>query len=319
MLTLSDFKQKKIIFVIKHQNFKNEIKFHNCNIRLYKGNEFVNQISCHLVLSIFIIGDCTITSVLIRKVKEYGISIFLLNNSFQQYAEIMSVAEGNYALREIQYCMGSKKIMELSKIFIKNKIINQFKILKRLDKNVGDEKLKQTLQTLESCKNVNQILGVEGAFSNYYFKNIFRDIGWYRRAPRTKEDIPNFLLDIGYTFLFNFIDSLLRLFGFDTYKGIYHQLFFQRKSLSCDVMEPIRCLIDYELVKAYNLGRINKKDFKFKNGRFSFKKYDIQKKYLDIWFDLIMKNKVEIYTYILEFYRYLLNPEKYKVPYFSPK
>ena len=51
-------------------------------------------------------------------------------------------------------------------------------------------------------------------------------------------------MDIGYTYLFNFIDALLRLYGFDTYLGFYHKEFYQRKSLVCDVVEPFRCIID---------------------------------------------------------------------------
>ena len=58
---------------------------------------------------------------------------------------------------------------------------------------------------------------------------------------------------------FNCMDSLLRLYGFDTYKGFYHKLFFQRKSLACDVMEPFRCVIDKQILKAFNLGQIDEK------------------------------------------------------------
>ena len=74
------------------------------------------------------------------------------------------------------------------------------------------------------------LLGVEGNYSKYFFKTYLVPAGWRRRAPRTKEDIPNLLMDIGYTYLFNFIDSLLRLHGFDTYKGYYHKLFFDDKA-----------------------------------------------------------------------------------------
>jgi len=81
------------------------------------------------------------------------------------------------------------------------------------------------------------------------------------RYPRTKIDKNNLLLDMGYTFLFHFIETLLCLYGFDLYEGFYHKRFYQRKSLVCDVQEPFRCIIDEALKKAYNLGRISEKDF----------------------------------------------------------
>jgi CRISPR-associated protein Cas1 len=150
-----------------------------------------------------------------------------------------------------------------------------------------------------------------------YFKTIFSSQLWYRRAPTTKEDIPNLLLDIGYSFLLNFCDSLLRLFGFDTYKGFYHKLYFQRKSLSCDVIEPLRVIIDKALLKAYSLNQIDEKDFKYTNGSYRFKDWKVQKKYLGIFSNAIMKNKDEIYKYVLDWYRYYHDQKKYSAPEFK--
>ena len=89
--------------------------------------------------------------------------------------------------------------------------------------------------------------------------------------PGVKPDATNLLLDMGYTFLFNFIDALLLLFGFDSYKGCYHKLFFQRKSLSCDVVEPFRCIIEKQILKSYHLKQINKDDFFIEQWKYALK------------------------------------------------
>ncbi len=177
--------------------------------------------------------------------------------------------------------------------------------------------LKHLKIVFENINSGESLLGIEGNVAKKYFKQVFNEQKWYRRAPTTKEDIPNMLLDIGYTFLFNFCDSLLRLFGFDTYKGFYHKLYFQRKSLSCDIMEPLRIIIDKALLRAYSLNRIDEKDFKFKNGSFQFKNWEVQKKYLGIFSNAIMKNKDEIYQYILDWYRYYHDQDKYSEPIFK--
>ncbi len=78
------------------------------------------------------------------------------------------------------------------------------------------------------------LLGVEGSASRIYFKAFFEEFGWRSRCPRAKQDRLNLLLDIGYSQLFYFIETLLHLYGFDVYKGVYHQTFYQRKSLVCD-------------------------------------------------------------------------------------
>jgi len=127
--------------------------------------------------------------------------------------------------------------------------------------------------------------------------------------PRTKVDITNLLMDIGYTFLFNYFEAMLALYGFDVYKGFYHKLFFKRKSLACDLMEPFRCLIDKQIVKAYNLKQINEQDFKLEKGRYILP-WDKQKKYANLFFNGISDYKEEIFNYVRQFYYCLMNDEK---------
>ena len=95
------------------------------------------------------------------------------------------------------------------------------------------------------------ILGFEGIASRVYFRHMFDMIEWKGRKPKAKQDIPNLLLDIGYTHLFHFVDALLNLYGFDTYQGVYHQVFYQRKSLVCDLVEPFSPLVDQHVFEHY--------------------------------------------------------------------
>jgi len=317
MLSLPDFREKKILVVPIKEKLENQLKLENSNIVLSRNSEVVNKVSCHIIFCVFIVGDCTLTSRLIRQLKDYGISVFLLNRSFQIYAEILSAAEGNYKLREAQYTVKSKFELGVAKNIVRNKVLNQYKTLKKLKKNPDKEMYLLTKKQIEKTTKPESLLGLEGKYSSYYFSNVFKDIGWYRRAPRTKEDVSNLMLDIGYTFLFNYADALLRLFGFDTYKGVYHKLFFQRKSLACDLIEPMRPIVDYQLVKSHNLKQITEKDFEYTNGAFKFKDYKTSQRYTRIWFDLIMDNREEIYQYILDHYRFFQHPQKYKSPKFT--
>lgn len=308
MISPNDFKEKKIVVIDGFNQSINDIKFNNGNIRLYKNGKYIDQITCFSVISLLIIGEATLTTKIIENCRKYGISIFFLNRSLKFYAEIMSKADGNFVLRQKQYSLSQSKSLEISKLIVKNKIDNQFKLINKKNKS---------LEKIDSCNNFDELLGIEGNSANIYFQSLFKEIGWYRRAPQTREDIPNLLLDIGYSFLFNYVDSILKLFGFDTYKGIYHQLFFQRKSLSCDIMEPMRIIIDKQLIKSYHLKQINEKEFIFRNGSYEFKKYEYSKKYRNIFLDVISSQKENIYKYIYGFYRYMMNDEKYKFPIFK--
>jgi CRISPR-associated protein Cas1 len=316
MLTLPNFIEKKIIF-IGFGDLPNEIKFKNENICLYKNGEFVNQISCFLVFSVFIFGEFTLTSVLIRKLKRYGISVFMLSQNFDCYAQINSEAEGNFLLRAKQYQVKDKTTFILAKKIVKNKIKSQQFLLKQKNFKKILKTNEAFLAKIDLVNNNASLLGIEGQTSKNFFQAYFKNINWSRRAPRTKEDIPNLLLDIGYTFLFNYVDSLLRLFGFDVYKGFYHQNFFQRKSLSCDLMEPMRSIIDKKLLKTFNLKQIDESDFVFKNGSFSFKKWSNSRKYCHLFTEEIMENREEIYNFVLNYYRYFMNSDKYQFEEFN--
>ena len=301
MLSLPDFKEKQILVVSIDRDKENDLKFANDNIVFFQDGEVKNRLSCYKVLSVFIIGDFTITSVLIRKAMEFGISIFLLKYNLEQYASIGAQAEGNYLLRQNQYSVSNDKALEISRFLVSNKIANQFILLKKHKSTNLDKKEKEVFHKLSKADSIDSLRGVEGSLARMFFREYFDELGWYRRQPRTKVDIYNILLDIGYSLLFNYIDCLLRLFGFDVYKGFYHQLFFQRKSLTCDLVEPFRCIIDKSLLKAYHLNQINKKDFKFQKGRFtlSYKKSD---KYIKIFLQEIMRQREDIYSYVKGFY-----------------
>lgn len=109
--------------------------------------------------------------------------------------------------------------------------------------------------------------------------------------------------------MFNFVDSLLNLFGFDTYKGFYHQMFFKRQSLSCDIMEPFRCFIDETIYLLYKNNIIDTNDFYYKDNCYKIKDFT-RRKYCKIFLEKILENKVDIFCYIRDFYYFILHSKK---------
>ena len=158
------------------------------------------------------------------------------------------------------------------------------------------------MEQLQNEDTFKSILGIEGLVSRIYFAQWFRPIEWTGRMPRAKRDILNVLLDIGYTFLFYFVECMLNLYGFDIYQGVYHRLFYQRKSLVCDLVEPFRCIVDKQIKKAWNLGQINTNDFQCKNGQYSLK-YGQSKEYTKWLMTAILEYKSDIFMYCQRYYR----------------
>ena len=160
------------------------------------------------------------------------------------------------------------------------------------------EKLDAPLEYLE-------VMGIEGNAARVYFPRVFNNVNWKGRKPRIKSDYINVTLDIGYTMLFNIVDSILQVYGFDTYYGVFHKCFYMRKSLVCDLMESMRPIVDYQVRKAINLGQCKEEDFDLYDMRWVLK-YKKNPEYIQFLMKAILEYKEEIFVYIQQYYRYFM-------------
>lgn len=125
---------------------------------------------------------------------------------------------------------------------------------------------------------------------------------WKGRHPRMMSDVLNVTLDIGYSILFNFMESFIRMFGFDLYVGVYHRLWFKRKSLVCDLMEPFRCIIDHAVLLAFNRKQFSEKDFTLIKQEYHLK-YEKCADYYKVFYDELISRKMDIFKFVQQYYR----------------
>lgn len=308
MLSLPDFDEKQIL-IIESFDTKN-INFENDNLVIKEWNIIKNKISLYKIFAIFLVWEVTITSVLIRKFQEFWVTLVLMKKNFLPYQIIWSETEGNFVLRKKQYEKTEEQMLEIAKNIVKLKAKNQLELLKNIREK--DLKLKENIKKIENiyekiekAEVYDTLLWYEWNISKIFFWSYFEKIWWYKRSPRTKIDIKNLLLDIWYTYLFHFVEAMLRLYGFDSYYWVYHRTWYQRKSLALDLMEPFRCIIDKALVKAYNLSQIQEKDFSFKNWQYILP-WENSRKYTQIFFKEILNYKIEIFSFVKEYYKYFM-------------
>lgn len=313
MIQLPDFRERQIFFLDAHDFLNCELSLRNENILIKEDGKIKSKIPINKLITIFVFGDVTITSKLLQKIIRAGASLFFLKRNFETYATVSSYAEGNYLLRQKQYNLSQEQDLKIAKNIVKNKLRNSLNLLRgakieKINNRTRMNYKKLMIEKINDVENLASLRGIEGVISKDYFKLYFAKIDWYKRVPRGKVDENNILLDMGYNFLFHFVDSLLRVYGFDTYKGIYHQLFFQRKSLSCDMMEPFRCIIDKTLVKMHALEQFDKKDFTQRKGQY-YLSYKNSGKYAQIFLKEILNHKEDIYNYARDHYYLILNDE----------
>lgn len=304
MLSTKDFQERQIVFVRLQDHEK--ICFRNDNILIKDKDDTIKfQTTCYLLFALYIVGTLTITSPILQQAQRFGFSIILMNQNFRVYGYFFAKAEGNTLLRRMQYTYQGN---EVGAWIIANKIKNQRETLNLFRKK--NTELKTAIETLDLYSDavkepdltIPEIMGIEGMSSKLYFKHLFAGTGWTARRPRVKQDPTNCLLDIGYTMLFNLIEGLLQMYGFDTYVGVLHREFFHRKSLACDIVEPFRPVIDRAIMKAIHLGQVDESDFYLTQRQYSL----FGKKatpYLQMLSHALMDKKNEMFLYVQQYYR----------------
>ena len=275
-----------------------------------ESHQTLTKLPFQKILALFVVGHIHITTPLIEKCKKNNVALVVMKPSLRPVFYWADAAEANFLLRKKQYEL-SKEDISIARVLVSNKIANQEQLLRKTRKR--DD---LTISAINDCtylrKQVSQIIeytelmGIEGLAAKKFFAAYFQDYEWKGRHPRIKNDYINSILDIGYTYLFNFVECFVRMFGFDIYVGVYHRLWFKRKSLICDLMEPFRCLIDKTIRIGINRGQFLESDFNLYKGEYRLK-IDKNKEYSKVFFDVLVQQKGEIFKYVQQYYRCFMN------------
>lgn len=311
MLTPADFNEKQAVFAFLNRGER--LGFRNDNIVITDPDGDVRyQSTCYRLFAVFVAGHAVITSGLLQRSERFGFSIVLMTHSLRVYGVWPAGTDGNVLLRTRQYRYDS---LDIARRLVDNKIGNQAVVLKSIRKK--SETSKAAIELLSGYRkritdsdfSLRELLGIEGIAAREYFDALLKDHGWTARRPRVKHDMINCLMDIGYTLLFNYVEGLLRVFGFDVFKGVLHREFYHRKSLVCDLVEPFRPLIDARIRKALNLGQCHEDDFDIV--RHQYRLYGKKAAPYIAWLmEPLIEHRLELFTYVRDYYRAFMRDKR---------
>lgn len=208
-----------------------------------------------------------------------GIGLTFLSPSGRFVSRIQGQVRGNVLLRKAQYSLSDDETVatEISKICIAGKVQNYRNILRRFERDYGqDEEIEAVVTEMDWAKrNIllattrDQVRGLEGDAASSYFsvfprliinqKDGFPFSGRNRRPPK---DAVNAMLSLAYTLLTNDITSALETVGLDPYVGFLHTLRPGRASLALDMVEELRAYLgDRFVLSLINRKQITPNDF----------------------------------------------------------
>lgn len=306
MFTHKDIEFRSI-FVINCLEERN-LRVSNGELLLEDASEHktITKLPFQKLLALFVIGHITVTTPLIDKCRKNNVALVVMKPSLRPVFFFSATAEANFLLRQRQYDRYQDDL-QIPRLLVINKTKNQLRLLEKTrQKNDLIESSKKicrdSIDLIDKTEEYSTLMGIEGRVAKAFFAAYFQQNNWNGRLPRSKVDAINSTLDIGYTVLFNYIEVFVRMFGFDPYRGVYHRLWFKRKSLVCDLMEPFRCLIDQQVRKSFNLKQFQESDFEICKNEYILKR-EMNSLYCKTFCEVLVKEKNKIFQYIQQYYR----------------
>lgn len=236
----------------------------------------------------------SISTYLLKELSDSKINIIFCDEKHNPFGELSSYYSSHNTSKKIQKQINWLKENKdkMWQNIIKNKIINQALMMKKINSNKY-ELLLTYIEDVLSADKTNR----EGYAAKVYFNELFG-----KDFVRNESDNINAALNYGYAILLSTINKEVISNGYLTQMGIHHKNEFNEFNLSCDLMEPFRIVIDNFVY--YNQEKELNTEFKLDivnifNSRYTYenKKYTLK----DI-IKLYVKNTLEA----------LDEPDKYK-------
>ena len=235
----------------------------------------------------------SISSYLLKELADNKINIIFCDEKHNPFGELTSYYSKHNTSKKIkeQISWKQKNKDELWTKIVKNKIINQALLLKKIDSNKYNLILSYTNE-IKLGDKTNR----EGHSAKVYFNALYG-----KNFNRNENDSINAALNYGYSILLSTINKEIVSNGYITQLGIHHKNEFNEFNLTCDLMEPFRVIIDNfvyynfkrEFDSKYKLDIINilNSTYKYLNKNYTLK--DIIKIYVKNTLDSV--NNIDNY------------------------
>ena len=188
---------------------------------------------------------------LINKLADNNVLLIICDNNYLPCSLVVPII-GNYNTIKIldnQLNWNHKWKSMIWKQIIKMKITNQKELISNMTENkIIENELNSFLSQIKDYDITNR----EGHASKIYWHTLFGI-----NFKRFEDDYINKLLNYGYTILRGYFTRSIIKKGLDPRISIFHKSFHNYFSLSSDLMEPFRILIDIVVYKIYKIGEIN--------------------------------------------------------------
>lgn len=258
----------RTIFIESRCKLEYSLNYMICRRGLDEKKILLDEIKMIIICS----TQVSLTTCLVSELSKKKIKCIFCDEKFNPICETVPYQNNFYSYRKIKEQLSISKNNEdkLWMYIIKEKIRNQAQNLSYLNKNDQYNMLLKYFNEVEPGDITNR----EGHSAKVYFNTIFGN-----DFKRSKENDINKFLNYGYTIILSIINREIKSLGYLTELGIHHIGESNQFNLSCDLMEPLRPLVDKMIISK----KINNENFKieFVNMLSLNVKYNNMQMYLD--------------------------------------
>lgn len=239
-----------------------ELRDEGASIAIYAGGERRRSLPLNLLDRIVIIGNTALSSRLLARLAARNIGLVLVDRrTGGSRVSAVWLGGGDAERRLAQYRAYHDPgwRAEWARRIVAHKLASQRRLLvqaagerpaERHRLLAASSTLAQILARLRSDEPLAPaaMMGLEGAAAHAYFSAYVRlfapGLGFTERNRRPPRDPVNACLSLAYTLVHYQACVELAAAGLDPAVGFYHETTHGRESLACDLVEPLRPLVD---------------------------------------------------------------------------
>jgi CRISPR-associated protein Cas1 len=262
------------------------IKLEGQALALYEDGDRKGSVPLHLLERIVLRGNVQLESRVLGALSERKIGLLMLSGRHTEATAMLAgQSHGDGARRLGQYCTSLNEDLRtpLARWLVLVKVRSQQRLLKEALAGRADLRhpLSGSIGTLngiigqlredQSAVTLASLRGLEGSAASAYFRGFTQlfapSLNFTGRRKRPPPDPVNACLSLGYTLLHYDAVRACHVVGLDSMLGFYHDLSFGRESLACDLMEPLRPLMDGWVWQMFRERELRSEHFSDDQGR----------------------------------------------------
>ena len=239
------------------------IKLDGQTLALYEDGVKKGTVPLHLLDRVVLRGNVQLESRVLGALSERNIGLLILSGRNTEATAMLAAKSHSETLRRLgqyQLSLDDELRKPLARWLILIKVRAQHRLLNEALTSRADIRYPLTTATKTLSGIIGQLRedaqditlaslrGYEGAAAAAYFGgyvHLFADaLNFTGRKKRPPPDPVNVCLSLGYTLFHYDAVRSCHIVGLDPMLGFFHDVSFGRESLACDLMEPLRPLMD---------------------------------------------------------------------------